>query len=258
MTDPLQDAVNALRETTSGEESGSARYTRARVLGTVRLQKRRRVIHVAFALPLAAILIGSAAWATSDQHLPAFVQRVSVALGLSHAPPASSRRVKSPAVAHQPAQPSSTPSPVAPIKPAVARENAVETGLKRADLPPDTSLVGRSANNASSTVPKPIKPSVPLLPRDSHLTEVELSLYESAHHAHFVTKDYGTALTAWQEYLRLAPHGRFTVEANYNRALCLLRLGQTQAAREALEPFAKGVYGNYRQAEASALLGQLD
>lgn len=63
MSDPLMDVAKALRETTDGEESGAGRFTRARVLAAVRLQKPRRVLNVTFGIPLAAILIGSGAWA---------------------------------------------------------------------------------------------------------------------------------------------------------------------------------------------------
>lgn len=92
---------------------------------------------------------------------------------------------------------------------------------------------------------------------DSAITERDLRLYESAHRAHFVARDYSDALAAWNEYLRQAPHGRFAVEASYNRALCLVRLGRTREAQQALTPFANGAYGAYRKTEAQALLEKL-
>ena len=56
---------------------------------------------------------------------------------------------------------------------------------------------------------------------------------------------------------RRFPAGTFASEARYNRALCLVRLGRLGEAREALGPFARGDYGNYRHAEAAALLEAL-
>ncbi|HVJ14494.1 MAG TPA: hypothetical protein VM686_03595, partial [Polyangiaceae bacterium] len=84
--------------------------------------------------------------------------------------------------------------------------------------------------------------------------ERELGLYRAAHRAHFVDKDWGAALSGWSEYLSKVPSGRFTLEARYNRALCLVQLGRKSEARSALEPFARGAFGAYRQREASELL----
>jgi hypothetical protein len=83
-------------------------------------------------------------------------------------------------------------------------------------------------------------------------------LYRAAHRAHFQEHDSARALTAWNEYLRAAPNGSFAMEARYNRALCLVRLSRAAEARSALEPFAKGQYGGYRQADAQKLIDALD
>ncbi len=84
-----------------------------------------------------------------------------------------------------------------------------------------------------------------------------LELYRAAHTAHFVDHDPTRALAAWDAYLAAAPNGQLAPEARYNRALSLVRLGRTGEARAALTPFADGVYGGYRKAEASALLERL-
>ena len=78
-------------------------------------------------------------------------------------------------------------------------------------------------------------------------------MYRKAHRAHFERRQPQAALAAWEAYLRAAPGGRFAVEARYNRALCLVRLGRNAAARDALAPFARGAFGGYRQAEARRL-----
>jgi TolA-binding protein len=83
------------------------------------------------------------------------------------------------------------------------------------------------------------------------------ALYRAAHQAHFVAQDWGTALSAWDRYLESAPRGAFAAEARYNRALCLVRLGRAGEAQAALEPFARGAFGEYRRAEATRLLEAL-
>jgi hypothetical protein len=77
-------------------------------------------------------------------------------------------------------------------------------------------------------------------------------LYRAAHRAHFVDHDWARALRAWDAYLVAAPQGRLALEAQYNRGLCLARLGRRDEARRALAPFAAAI-GGYRQKEAAEL-----
>jgi hypothetical protein len=86
----------------------------------------------------------------------------------------------------------------------------------------------------------------------------EDDLYGVAHRAHFVERDPAASLRAWDAYLAAYPEGRFALEARYNRALSLVRLGRIDEARDALEPFADGRYGGYRAREARDLLDALD
>ena len=44
------------------------------------------------------------------------------------------------------------------------------------------------------------------------------------------------------------------IEARYNRAIVLLRLGRHAEARAVLEAFARGDYGAFRRADARLLL----
>lgn len=85
----------------------------------------------------------------------------------------------------------------------------------------------------------------------------ESVLYGAAHAAHFAGGDPQTALAAWNAYLRRYPHGAFAPEARFNRAICLIRTGQPEAASAALAPFAASTFGGYRRAEAQRLLDWL-
>jgi len=85
------------------------------------------------------------------------------------------------------------------------------------------------------------------------------TLYRRAHELHFHGNDYAAALAAWDAYLAAEPAGRFSVEARYNRALCLIRLGRMQEARAALLPFAHDEVEpqGYRHDEATMLVDRL-
>lgn len=251
MTDRLTQAVQALRQTTSGEESGAAHYTRSRVLAAVRQHKRRRVIGIAFGVPLAAVLAGSVAWATTNQGLVSIVERISAALfrdsrrTVQPAPAVTSSREqarrnldsKNVEAAREPARLALTP--VASLEPVLIPAPTQGRQIKGSWL---------SARRAPAVAAA----------GDDEITERELLLYENAHRAHFVDKHWAAALSAWNEYLHNVPSGRFAVEARYNRALCLVRLGNTEQALHSLQPFAQGLYGNYRQREAQALIEQIE
>lgn len=84
-------------------------------------------------------------------------------------------------------------------------------------------------------------------------------LYAQAHELHFHGGDPAAALAAWDAYLTAEPHGAFAVEARYNRALCLVRLGRLADARRELEPYARGdVEHGYRQPDAAQLIERID
>lgn len=87
----------------------------------------------------------------------------------------------------------------------------------------------------------------------------DLVLYNKAHALHFRERRYNDALFAWEEYLGLTPTPTFALEARYNRALCLLRLGHYEEARAALVPFAEGrLLNGYRRDEATRFIQALD
>jgi hypothetical protein len=85
-------------------------------------------------------------------------------------------------------------------------------------------------------------------------------LYARAHELHFHGGDPAAALAAWDAYLAAEPRGAFAVEARYNRALCLVRLGRLTDARGELEPFARGEIAprGYRQPDAAQLIERID
>lgn len=99
--------------------------------------------------------------------------------------------------------------------------------------------------------------SEPEIESDGLPAEVD-ALYRRAHRLHFVERNPRAALAAWDRYLSSEPRGRFALEARYNRAITLVRLGRRQAAIAALRPFADGVYRGYRQREARQLISALE
>ena len=51
--------------------------------------------------------------------------------------------------------------------------------------------------------------------------------------------------------------GRMLLDARYNRAIALVRVGRASEAEIALRPFAEGQYGGYRREEARKLMESL-
>ncbi len=116
--------------------------------------------------------------------------------------------------------------------------------------PPPRKPAKSTAVPASALRPSPEQPAPPPVSPDA------LALFRTAQRLH-VEKAWERALAAWDAYLAVAKDGELAPEARWNRAICLVRLARTAAARRALEPFARGSDG-YRQAEARALLEALD
>jgi hypothetical protein len=99
-------------------------------------------------------------------------------------------------------------------------------------------------------------------PRASSVATERDALYIAAHAAHFGGARADLALAAWDRYLAVAhgddPQSGFVLEARYNRAICLVRLGRYDEAREALRPFAGGAYQGYRRADAQSLIDKME
>ncbi len=247
--DILDDAVRALRETTADEEAGH-RFTRARVMASLHQGTVRRRTRLAFVLPLAASFVAASAWGVSSGKAQSFLREVGESVGiLPAAPPAEAPaskprkgpRVTTPppkAAEEKPAEkapevtPEEKPIEVVPVEPAPA-------------VAPEKAPVRTSSSSTASAAPAASAP------------DPELELYRDAHRAHFQDQDTLRALGGWNRYLERNPNGRFALEARYNRALCLVRLGRKDEARAALSPFANGSFGGYREREANELIDAL-
>ncbi|MET0592105.1 MAG: hypothetical protein ABW133_05360, partial [Polyangiaceae bacterium] len=144
----------------------------------------------------------------------------------------------------------------------VTRENANgETAPSRARSRSE-SAPRASAPPPVNTPPAPPAAEQPEAPQNAVHDDGEaatLALYKHAYRLHFVEQNYAGALAGWDAYLRSAPTGRLVVEARYNRAIALVRLGRRSDAEAALGPFARGeVSGGYRAREARELLDALN
>lgn len=254
----LERALRAMRDAHDGRSDDAAR-TRARVLLRASEQHKRRRVAALFIAPLAAALVVSMAWAASTGRIAGWLEWI------------ASRGDRSPPVATMqgPLGTMQAPPSPAPLAPTTSGSVApVDVDASDADasdardldagaalLPTAFSPPRATASGAPSARPSPSTPASAA--RDAGPSEEE-SLYQRAHQAHFVARDAAAALRTWDDYLRAYPNGRFALEARYNRALGLVRLGRYAEARAALAPFAAGQYGGYRQSEARALLDAMD
>ena len=270
--DILAEATRALKDDTAprtddvslAAERRRARETRDRLINDLRrpdTRRRRRLLLV----PLAAILIGSTAWASgaipaawhaltgSDDASQRRVAAIdapapSALLPAAHAPVASSGEQSEQEQEMPPDEPTQDAAPEVDAVPHVAALPTVAAG-------PDAALAD-AAVPSPAAVPAPKAAAEPVAD-DATVVDPATALYRSAHQAHFAEGNPGVALQRWNAYLAAAPTGRFAPEASYNRALCLVRLGQHGAAMAALAPFVSGSYGAYRQAEAKRIVEAL-
>jgi len=238
--DLLDEATRALRESEPVSEF-EARATRARVLLGLQQTRIRRRTRLAFLLPLAASFVAVSAWGAASGQARVVLDRLERFVAVTVGKPSNAR------------PPAGNRAPL-PALSAVNEEPATRASLPEAEAVPAPAPVAPAAAE-----PAPARTSASAFASAGHFERADptLSLYRSAHAAHFVERDPAHALAAWDAYLRAAPNGEFAPEARYNRALSLVRLGRNEEAQRALEPFANGAYGNYRKAEARALLDHL-
>jgi hypothetical protein len=239
----LAAALAATRRSFDGR-SERARYTERRILESVRT--RTRMPKVFWLVPVAAAFVVTGAFADeiggrladlttrlfaeSDPIDTAPSSSASSAVRAPHAPP--------------PVAPSTSPSAAPAPSVSVPSEPIAPRAAPPSVVPPLASTNVAPARQAPSSPPA---------------TEVadELVIYKEAHRAHFIHHDYESALAGWDRYLAAAPRGTFALEARYNRAIALYRLGHRDAALEALRPFADGAYGRYRRDEAREVIEKL-
>lgn len=222
-SDELDAALRALRTRFDGR-SADAQRTEDFVVARLGERRQKRV-KLGWFFPIAAVLAVSSAWASGEQLRAGWHWLT----GSTHTTTVTAN-----------APPVRRALPVPPVT---------------ATSAPTTPLVATAAPSAIARA-KPVRAHsqnpAPDLPSDVD------ALYRDAHRLHFVEQSPERALPAWDRYLSAAPQGEFALEARYNRGVCLLRLGRSEQARAALEPFARGDYGPYRRAEAQALLAELE
>jgi hypothetical protein len=199
----------------------------------VRKAVRRRRVGLIVALQLVAAVAGVGAWAAVSGRLPPLFSRwrpgarppAPVAPAHARAPRGHREAFDPPAPAPPP---ESLPAPPPPLV--------------------QSPMVGRPVHAA----PGPFRPAVPP-PDHVQATSGPEEIYARAHRAQFTLHDYAGALALWDEYLATTG-GTLGLEARWNRAIALVRLGRREPALAALAPFAAGQNEGYRQEEAQALL----
>jgi hypothetical protein len=231
MSDLFDRAVSSLRASAAAQRDPDA--MRGRIMASLHQRDRRRMTAAAFLIPLAAVLVGSTAWGAGSGRMRGAWHAV-----LGWALPARSEPRRIPAN-------SSNPLAVPPAPTALAPANDV------AAAPLDTTV----EKPALAARPRPPAAAIDT-PAEQRAARAQ-DLYRAAHQAHFVDLDPARALQRWDAYLAAFPRGSLALEARYNRALCLVRLGRNEEARAALLPFARGEFGAYRQKESEALLAAL-
>jgi hypothetical protein len=265
----LGKAFRAVRERYDGTHLEPDATLRRALLASRKDVRRRRMTRWVI-LPLAATLAASTAWAGVTGRLAPSLHSISEVFRGEHAPPPKTAMsstppsTATPSTSAAPAPPPSTlatndppleepprataetpPAPAAPSVP--AREEA--PAIARPSAAPIARVEGSSTRAETRAEPTPRA--------TASAADPNAALFEEAHRLHFQAHDPARALVAWDRYLAAAPNGRFAPEARYNRALTLVRLGRHDEAKSALESFANGTYGEYRRAEARALLEAL-
>lgn len=294
--DWLKSAAQALRDTgKGGGEAGPLQ--RRRVLAAAHANRVAGERRAAVGAVLGIVFATSTAVAAATGQLPAVVRAIGRAVGVVADPvpaklegaepdeprkpvagsPAGSAGKRMPdkqadakppspppVVAESPAAeaPAAAPPPenLAALPPPANAPAIVEA--KKPQLPAKHAPAGESHAHAegppaaepAAHVPPPLPPPVAEAPGPDPV----LALFRQAQRLQHQDRDYAAALAAWNAYLAQAPKGELAPEARWNRAMCLLRLKRKLEARAALEPFATGGEGGYRQAEAQKLLAAMD
>ncbi len=290
MTDQARDAsidraARAFREQSHGR-SDAASSTRARILASQRRSSQRATLWLAAAAALVLGLGVPTAWAWSTGRLDRWLGDGEIDRGtapnveddLREAPgpesPADEEHVGDGAGGEHPAgEPSLEASTdEGATRPSTLDEASGGDDSSRDHSPRDDSHPGSTRELADRDPEGAALPDAershrepggaqdealePDRSEDPPVDPAERLAFQRADALHSA-REAAAAIDAWDAYLARYPEGRFAIEARYARALCLVRLGRTDQAREALAPFAEGRYGRYREAEASALIEAL-
>jgi hypothetical protein len=233
----LDALIDAIRAADGGAGPGGAAgdddaelvvATRLRVMRSLEARARSRHQLIGFATAVAILLGGTVSWALATGQVAA----------LWSPPPAPQPQAVAPAAAPQRPVHRSVPQSPHPAM-------SIDPRPVQPELPPPEAV--------------PVAPPRPVTPPPRRAATTVEVLYRRAHELHFHGGDPAAALAVWDAYLAAEPDGRFTVEARYNRALVLVRLGRYGEARAALAPFARREVApaGYRQAEAEQLVERL-
>jgi hypothetical protein len=272
--DYLSKATRELRETGEAPPR-EVDAVRARIMSTMRKSGRQRSRAMLWMLPIAAVLAASTALATGGAGLRRvwhqLLGRSQPALdrpAIEPASPAASPAAPpvAPSIAVETPHPAPTDVPVEPAPAALPSPQLASPQLDSpvANEPPAPVAPKSEPKMARPSASRPEREAPPIETINTPDPEADrdagtLVLYKKAHRLHFQEQKWAEALDAWNDYLREQPNGALSVEARYNRALALLRLGRRDEARAALAPFARGeVAGGYRAAEAKSLLSALE
>ena len=250
--DLLSAAADALRRTSTEAAGDGGEQTLARLLRTVRRRQRRRWWVRTVVLQLVLVTVALGAWAAISGRLSDILRGNWGKSFPRHAGP-SAKPVPAPAIP--------APPIIVPVAVPVAVRVAVPVA---APLAPEGAVVAASAPRATPVPKHPARAMATARPpggrvhvRGDQVPIAPDQIYLQAHEAHFARGDFSAALSLWDRYLASEPLPRLAVEARYNRAIALARLGRDREAADQLRPFADGDYGSYRRSEARRLLDAL-
>ncbi len=262
------DLLNQFTKALAEEYDGATAVpeaSRARIIRTLAERKPRQKKWLVVGIPLFALLGGSTAWAAASGQLRPIVEQAAVVLGIVEPPPA----------------PAENPQVKKGHKGSGVKleQDAADKSPETDPIPSDEPTTEPEVSAAEHTAPSPevaVAQKPALLPptktdeesaaellrkkQEQERAQADakaLAAYRAGHDAQFARGDCKSAVTAYQNYLTNYPGGSFAPEARYNRGVCLANLGRNAEARLALEPFAAGDYGTYRQTSAQALIDAL-
>ena len=257
-TTNLDEAVRALRVVYDGR-SPSVHKTESWIVEKLELSRKRRGQWLRW-WPLAAMFIGSTAWATTKSSWPEHVRNWMMAMHFTTSPAGTPQaRAKSTSAAPESSQALPSPKSYTEAYPGSSVEVTPAQELvtqSRIEVSRQHSAKARPSTASDSTPPNDGAPTPPSILVERPPSPLEL--FRTAHQLHFSGADRTETLAAWNAYLEADPRGPLALEARFNRGVCLVQLGKTAEATRELTPFARGDYGSYRREEARVLLGRLN